>query len=289
MQPVLFIPRVLKSALKRICHSATMASSSSSRKTTSSTGRSMAGVGSGSVFEVGFGSGSRSLVGFGSGCRSLVGFGSWSMTFECEIMETRSKFCGPVRSGNKDITGPQLDPLQFAYRTNRSADDAVNIGLQYILHHLDSPGTYARILFVDFSSAFNTIIPEHLHQKLTQFSVPASTCQWITSFLSDRQQYVRLGSNSSKPRSIITGAPQGCVLSPLLVSLYTNDCTSKHTSVKLLKFADYTTIIGLIRDGDESAYRQEVEQLVQWCSQNHLELNPKKTVEMTVDFRRRGS
>ncbi|XP_061136959.1 dehydrogenase/reductase SDR family member 13-like isoform X4 [Syngnathus typhle] len=42
----------------------------------------------------------------------------------------------------------------------------------------------------------------------------------------------------------------------------------------------------LWEDGDETAYRQEVERLVHWCSQNHLELNPLKTVEMTVDFRR---
>ena len=112
------------------------------------------------------------------------------------------------------------------------------MGLQYILHHLDYPGTYARILFVDFSSVFNTIVPEILHQKLTQFEVPVTTCQWIISFLIDRQQHVRLGSISSKTRSISTGAPQGCVLSPLLFSIYTNDCTSKNPSVKLLKFAD---------------------------------------------------
>ncbi|XP_061612198.1 galactokinase isoform X1 [Phyllopteryx taeniolatus] len=61
----------------------------------------------------------------------------------------------------KSVTGPLLDPLQFAYQANRSAIDAVNMGLHFILEHLDSAGTYARILFVDFSSAFNTIIPEH--------------------------------------------------------------------------------------------------------------------------------
>ncbi len=130
----------------------------------------------------------------------------------------------------KDITGPLLDPLQFAYRVNRSVDDAVNMGLHYILQHLDKSGTYVRILFVDFSLAFNTIIPTLLQTKLTQLSVPSPICQWITSFLTDRQQLVRMGKLIS--RIISTGAPQGCVLSPLLFSLYTNDCTSKDPSVK---------------------------------------------------------
>ncbi len=66
---------------------------------------------------------------------------------------------------------------------------------------------------------------------------------------------------------------------------FENHCSTWMT-VKLLKFADDTTVIGLIKDGDESAYRQEVEQLAVWCSLNNLELNTLKTVEMIVDFRR---
>ncbi len=73
----------------------------------------------------------------------------------------------------KASTGPLLDPLKFAYRANRSVDDAVNMGLHYILQHLDRPGTYVRILFVDFSSAFNTILPDILQNKLTQLSESA--------------------------------------------------------------------------------------------------------------------
>ncbi|KAK3569915.1 hypothetical protein QTP86_007356 [Hemibagrus guttatus] len=160
-----------------------------------------------------------------------------------------------VLSYLKDITDPLLDPLQFAYRANRSVDDAVNMALHFILQHLDSPGSYARILFVDFSSAFNTIIPALLRDKLFQLNVPDSMCSWITDFLTDRRQFVRLGTHVSDLQHISTGSPQGCVLSPLLFSLYTNGCTSGHQSVKLLKFADDTTLIGLISDGNESAYR----------------------------------
>ncbi len=68
--------------------------------------------------------------------------------------------------------------------------------------------------------------------------------------------------------------------------LYTNDCTSKDPSVKLLKLADDTTLISLIQDGDESAYRHEVKELTVWCSLNNLELNTLKTGEMIMNFTR---
>ncbi len=76
----------------------------------------------------------------------------------------------------KDITGPQ-DLLQFTYRANRSVDGAVNMGLHYVLQHLDRPGAYVRILFVDFSSAFNDRIcsdPTELPHILQQQEVLAS-------------------------------------------------------------------------------------------------------------------
>ncbi|KAI4887070.1 hypothetical protein NFI96_002264, partial [Prochilodus magdalenae] len=186
----------------------------------------------------------------------------------------------------KSITDPLLDPLQFAYRANRSVDDVVNLTLHFILQHLDSHGNYARVLFVDFSSAFNTVVPQLLQAKLSQLSVPGSMCRWIVDFLTDRRQQVRLGKQTSDFRTLSTGVPQGCVLSPLLFSLYTNDCVSKDPAVKILKCADDSTLVGLIANGDESAYRRETEQLVSWCSNNHLLLNTEKTVEMVVDFRR---
>lgn len=48
--------------------------------------------------------------------------------------------------------------------------------------------------------------PGVLRSKLTRFIVPASVCQWITNFLNDRKQQVRLGRITF----------QDCVLSPRL-------------------------------------------------------------------------
>ncbi len=111
--------------------------------------------------------------------------------------------------------------------------------------------------------------------------MPTFICQWINSFLTDRQQLVRLWKYTSSTRTISTGAPQGCVLSPLLFYLYTNYCTSKDPSVELLKFADDTTLNGFIQDGDESAYRQEDKELAVWCSLNNVFIHHSWLVEWT--------
>lgn len=63
----------------------------------------------------------------------------------------------------------------------------------YILQHLDCPGINARILFADFSSVFNAIIPEILSSKLSQLTLSPAIYQWITSFLTGRKQQVKLG------------------------------------------------------------------------------------------------
>ena len=76
-------------------------------------------------------------------------------------------------------------------------------------------------------------------------------------------------------------------LSRLLYSLFTHDCTARHDSNTIIKFADDTTVVGLITDNDETAYREEVRNLAVCCQDNTLSLNVIKTKQMIVDYRKR--
>ncbi len=98
---------------------------------------------------------------------------------------------------------------------------------------------------------------------------------------------VKVGQFTSNSITLNVGAPQGCVLSPLLYSLYTHDCVSSHRSTSIFKFADDTVVLGLISNNDETAYLDEVERLTSWCQDNGLSLNVSKTKELIVDFRKR--
>ncbi len=182
-----------------------------------------------------------------------------------------------------------LDPLQFAYRPNRSTDDAISSTLHLALTHLENKDSYVRMLFIDFSSAFNTIIPQQLINKLNLLGLNNSLCNWILDFLTGRPQSVRVGHNTSSTTTLSTGAPQGCVLSPLLFTLLTHDCTAKFSSNHIIRFADDTTVVGLISNNDEMHYGEEVVQLAEWCGANNLSLSVEKTKEVVMDFRRRNS
>ncbi|KAL0148027.1 hypothetical protein M9458_056642 [Cirrhinus mrigala] len=186
----------------------------------------------------------------------------------------------------KTVLPPSLDPFQFAYQPNRSTDDAISTALHSALTHLDKKDSYVRMLFIDFSSAFNTIIPQQLTQKLVQLGLNTSLCNWLLDFLTGRPQVVRVGSNTSSTIILNTGAPQGCVLSPLLFTLLTHNCTPSHSSNLFVKFADDTTVVGLISKRDETDYRSEVSRLAAWYRDNNLSLNVEKTKEIIVDFRR---
>ena len=178
-----------------------------------------------------------------------------------------------------------LDPFQFAYREKRNVEDAIIIFVNNVLKHLETSHTYARCLFIDFSSAFNTIQPHLMAQKLLSFKcLNNNLIGWLLDFLTQRKQYVRINNTISNIITINTGAPQGCVLSPTLYTMYTNDFRVTKSDTKMLKFADDTAIQGLLSTNDVS-YFEEINRFIQWCKTNFLILNVSKTKEIIIDFR----
>ncbi|KAF7648955.1 hypothetical protein LDENG_00149680, partial [Lucifuga dentata] len=156
---------------------------------------------------------------------------------------------------------------------NRCVSDTVSAVVHSALTHLERRDSYVRLLFLDFSSAFNTIIPQTLVSKLLLLGLKPSLCNWVLDFLTNRPQSVKIHGVSSSTITLNTGSPQGCVLSPLLYMLLTYDCSARYPSNHIVKFADDTAV---------SVYRQEVEEFVDWCRANNLCIIVGKTKEMVV-------
>ena len=203
------------------------------------------------------------------------------------VMKTAERF---VLNRLKLIMTSNMDPLQFAYRAKRSTEDAILYSLEIIYSHLErtNQGNSVRIMYFDFSSAFNTIQPHILIKKLNNMKVQQNLCLWILNYLTNRTQYVHLRASNSQSDTIIsnTGAPQGTVLAPFLFTVYTSDIRSEDNSCTLVKFADDTALIGLIRSDNTSEYNNIIQTFVQYCDDNFLELNIVKTMEMIIDFRK---
>ncbi|KAI4894837.1 hypothetical protein NFI96_004578 [Prochilodus magdalenae] len=145
------------------------------------------------------------------------------------------------------LVRPSMDPLQFAYQPGVGVDDAVIYLLHKALSHLEKPGSTVRITFFDFSSAFNTIQPGLLKDKLEHVDVESHLSNWILDYLTNR------------PHS---------------------------PNCHLQKFSDDSAIVGLITNEEDSEYRELIQDFVDWCLQNHLQINAGKSKELVVDFRR---
>ena len=194
-----------------------------------------------------------------------------------------------VKSELLNTVYKNLDPLQFAYQHSLGVEDALLTVYNTMTSHLDKSSTnFARILYVDFSSAFNAMDTNVLLDKLCKMKVPQYLVNWYRDFLCDRPQRVRLGTDVSGERMLSIGCPQGCVSSPLLYIIYTNDCKSSYENCLVVKYADDTAIVGLLNDSEsEITYQKQIQSFTQWCDENYLTLNVSKTKEQIFDFRNR--
>ena len=68
------------------------------------------------------------------------------------------------------------------------------------------------------------------------------------------------------------------MLGPLLYILFTHNCVAKQDSNTIIKFADNTTVVGLITKRDETAYREDFRDMAVWCQDNNLSLNDEQDI-----------
>ena len=80
----------------------------------------------------------------------------------------------------KSIMPDTLDPLQLAYFPNRTIYATISIALHSALSHLEKSSAYVRMLFIDYCSAFNTIVRSKV---ITRLGLNTHLCNLILDFL----------------------------------------------------------------------------------------------------------
>jgi len=83
---------------------------------------------------------------------------------------------------------------------------------------------FIKILFVDFSKAFDPIDHNILLNKFVSNDLPEHVTVWSLDFLNDRKQFVKIGESVSTTTVIGAGTPQGTVSGPDDFTLVTGIC-----------------------------------------------------------------
>jgi len=135
------------------------------------------------------------------------------------------------------------------------------------------------VLLWDLSAAFDTLDCEGLCDKLVLFGVQPKSIGWVSSFLTGRSQCVRIGTTLSAPRKVVTGVPQGGVLSPLIFVLFVSDLQEwlHHSSAPT--YADDTST-GTSNTCPEKMIKNlesDANQVLKYMASNGLVANAKKT------------
>ena len=141
------------------------------------------------------------------------------------------------------------------------------------------------MVLLDLSAAFDTVHhPTLLHRLSHRYGIRGTAHQWLTSYLSDRQQFVTIGGERSRLETKTCDVPQGSVMGPNLYEDYTAapvaDIFKEH-NIKYHIYADdkqaYMAFdphhIGVALQSTETC----IDAVKTWMVRNWLQLNDTKT------------
>ena len=144
-------------------------------------------------------------------------------------------------------------------------------------------GRQTDIIYLDYSKCFDTVCHSKLVYKLSKYGISNSALNWITSFLTDRVQHVKINNSMSSPANVLSGVPQGSVLGPVLFLCFSADLQHvvKYSNISI--YADDTKLFKAIDNVlDCLLLQQDLNAICKWADTWQLRLNPDKTKRLTI-------
>jgi Reverse transcriptase (RNA-dependent DNA polymerase)/Endonuclease-reverse transcriptase len=173
-----------------------------------------------------------------------------------------------------------IDKRQFAFQKGKAANELFGDFADYINSNLNDKKHISAVFF-DMKKAFDVLNHEILLQKLKNIGIDGPVLKLIQSYLSSRTFRIRLNNSDSDAFDAAQGVPQGSILGPLLFIIFMNDLFP-HIKCRIYIFADDIVILYSHTDFHTSQImvQNEVNNLSEWCHDNSLVINFKKTVCM---------
>ena len=147
----------------------------------------------------------------------------------------------------------------------------------------------AFVVLLDLSKAFDTLDQSKLLAKLKTLGVGCTALEWFGSYLSGRQQYVRIGAEASSLGAISHGVPQGSILGPALFTIYINDLANILKLGSLESHVDDSKLYLSFFVKDTCSVVQQINddlsKISSSCCYNSLLINPDKIKLMALGTR----